>query len=258
MCIFSQAVKLVADTSIFARRVNGRQVLVYGMRYSAAGDLAMVLPIPVPPDPHEDAVTFINLERYPEFFADMRRGFRDRGSLSFLSIPVEAATLKVHEVGAFEASFVPGMRDFGRLDERFRLPANVWNEIPSYGDYGFVVFKLKSTGARAAQVHPMAFEFPQREPELLFFPTVHVHDGNVQANASFDHMLYCQLSPDMYEHLAHWQGSRTVASAFIDIKRAGVVLNGDQPCWRRALNGWFTNTDTWVGPRGSMPQPAAV
>jgi hypothetical protein len=47
MCCFSQQVGHVANTNIFARGVNGKQLLVYSMSYRAAADLAMVLPLPV-------------------------------------------------------------------------------------------------------------------------------------------------------------------------------------------------------------------
>ena len=46
---------------------------------------------------------------------------------------------------------------------------------------------------RTRTVHPMAFEFPRRAPAALFFPTVHIHDGEVHETAMFDHRLYCQL-----------------------------------------------------------------
>jgi len=257
MCCFSQPVELVSSTTIFARRRNGRQVLVYSMRYRASSALAMVLPLPVPPDPPEDAVTFINLERYPEFFADVRNGFPPSRSLSYLDASIAVGTLEVHDVGSFEASFVPRAEDFARLDERFRIPASVWDELLQYGDYGFAVSKLKATSGRdGAPVHPMAFEFPQREAELLFFPTVHVHDRSVHAYAEFDHTLYCQVSPDMHEHLEHWQRSTTVASAFVDINRAKGVVDGEGHCWRRSIKGRLTNRDTWVGAGGSVPEAA--
>src|SRR5579871_6605171 len=108
MCCFSQAVELVADTSIFVRAVNGRQYLVYSMRYVAATDLAMVLPLPVPPRPPEDAVHFINLKGYPEFFEDMASGFPEQTDLSIslegvLSLDEDAGMLQIHDVGDFEA-----------------------------------------------------------------------------------------------------------------------------------------------------------
>jgi hypothetical protein len=215
MCCFSQQVEMVADTNIFARSANGRQFLVYSMTYAAATDLAMVLPLPIPANPPEDAVRFINLERYPNFFADMRRGFPEFPSTRSWSLsrgPTAGAApkLQVHEVGRFEASFVPRIEDFDRLDERFRIPRDVWDQLPAYRDFGFAVFKLKSSRARRAaalfrrlfgggssanpsltkapwwptrlpprQVHPMAFDFPRRNPDLLYFPTVHIHDRKV-------------------------------------------------------------------------------
>ena len=41
-------------------------------------------------------------------------------------------------------------------------------------------------------VHPIAFEFPTRDPSRLYFPTVHVHDGAYNDTAGFYHRLYCQ------------------------------------------------------------------
>jgi hypothetical protein len=44
--MFSREVDLVAGTSIFARGDGNSQFLVYDMTYSAAEDLAMILPLP--------------------------------------------------------------------------------------------------------------------------------------------------------------------------------------------------------------------
>ena len=250
MCCFSQPVELVSGTTIFARRRNGRQVLAYSMHYRAKAALAMVLPIPVPPNPPEDGVTFVNLERYPDFFADLRRGFPSAKSrsLSYMDAAVAAGTLVVHDVGSFEASFVPRADDFVRLEERFRIPASVWDELLQYGDYGFAVFKLKATAANGgAFVHPMAFEFPHREPEVLFFPTVHVHDRSVHPYALFDHTLYCQVRSDVHQYLTQWQRSTTLASGFVDINRANGLVDAESHCWRRDLRGRLPNQDTWVG-----------
>src|SRR5437899_1303322 len=65
-----------------------------------------------------------------------------------------APKLKVRTVGNFSASFVPTVKDFGRLDERFRLPEGTWEALPDYKDFGFAVFKLDQN---VRQVHPMAF-----------------------------------------------------------------------------------------------------
>ena len=278
MCCFSQPVELVADTNIFARSDNGRQFLVYSMSYAAPSELAMVLPLPVPPDPSEGAVRFINLQRYPTFFDDMRHGFPPRMPLGrgALAISLDAPKLRlhVHDVGDFEASFVPQIGDFNRLDERFRIPPNVWDQLPAYHNYGFAVFKLKASSSRwlagamrklfggslnkPRRVHPMAFTFPRRNPELLYFPTVHVHDREVHSHATFDHMLYCQPDAMMEKHLQKWVRSQRGASAFMDLVRSEGIVDSDQYCWRLPLRGRLQNKDTLVGEGGLLPEVAQV
>src|SRR5262245_21530789 len=106
------------------------------MTYAAATDLAMVLPIPVPSNSPEDAVRFINLNRYPAFFDDMGRGFLPAAASyspdDFATTTRSLAKLRVHDVGSFEASFVPCIKDFARLDDRFRIPGEVWDRLPEY------------------------------------------------------------------------------------------------------------------------------
>ena len=258
MCLFTEEVERVSDTSIFARATGDRQVLAYGMTYAARGPLAMVLPIPVPAGSAGDAVRFISLEACPDFFAELRRGFPTRyegGDLGALNAEdtteTEARTLKVQEVGAFEASFVPRPEDFGRLDERFRLPAEIWLDLRNYRDWGFAVFKLKETAL--ANVHPMAFEFPRRDLERLFFPTVHVHHRRLDRSASFDHTLYCQPEPPMNWHLQEWEDSRHAASAFVQCEEARRLLDLDMPCWRVFVDGVRENRDTWLGKGERIP-----
>ncbi len=321
MCCFSQPVELVSDTNIFARSVNGRQFLVYSMTYAAAADLAMVLPLPIPPNPPEDAVRFINLERYRTFFDDMRRGFArpesDSFSLGTTLSTFGAPMLQVHDVGSFEASFVPRIDDFHRLDDRFRIPRDVWEGLPVYHDYGFAVFKLKGTAVphsgssargswpsspkpgqpergvrgflrswlgslfrRAPErakperrriepaplrlepeprhVHPMAFEFPRRNPDLLYFPTVHVHDRKVHPRAMFDHMLYCQPDREMDEYLQDWEKSYGPVSKFMNVAATEGIVDPNHHCWVRSLEGRLENRDVLVGKGGSGPELLAV
>ncbi len=274
MCCFSQPVELVSETNIFARSANGRQFLAYSMSYAASSDLAMVLPLPVPPNPGEEAVTFINLQRYPKFFDDMSRGFPRRMVLARGGGPESRSLpkLRVHDVGDFEASFVPRLEDFGRLDERFRIPADVWDRLPAYRDFGFAVFKLKASPSRRSEdvislahgsreprrVHPMAFTFPRRNPELLYFPTVHIHDREVHPYARFDHMLYCQPDAATDDALQGWEESQMRASEFIDIARAEGLVDPSQSCWRLLLEGRRQNIDTLVGKGGARPEFAGV
>jgi hypothetical protein len=254
VCCFSRPVKHVSQTQLFARASTGnRQLLAYSMSFAAREDLAMILPLPVPPAPPEDAVRFIDMSGYPDFFADLRKGFppiylpQPKGR-SLLPRASAERTLKVHAVGDFEASFVPKHSDFARLDERFRLSNNVWNQLPRYHDYGFAVFKLKGSrrwlfGARTRSVHPMAFELPRRDPQALFFPTVHVHDGQVHAEAHFDHSLYCQADD---ARASGWERSRAPAKTFVRVAATGGLVDGEQPCRRRVLLGLQANDDVVV------------
>ena len=205
MCMFTRAVRDVADTRMFARLAgDNRQMLVYQMSVQIEEALAMVLPLPVPPDTGENAIQFINLEKFPGFFEDVgeavpvwvdeRRVRVETGEFATLSANEPAvAMLTVHAVGRYEASFVPRVRDFERLDPRFRLSPGILKDLGLYDDWGFAVFKLRESGAgKREAVHPMAFSFPTRHRFSMFFPTVHVHDGKVQATARFDHLLYFQ------------------------------------------------------------------
>jgi hypothetical protein len=258
MCCFTELVEQVSDTNIYARAFGARQVLVYEMQYAAKSELAMVLPLPVPAGSPEDALQFVNLEDCPKFFAHLRAGFpaprrRDTSDMMLgaaLDLGVEA--LAVVEVGGFEASFVPRPEDFGRLDERFRLPADLWTSLGLYRDWGFAVFKLKPGAIR---VHPMAFSFPRRDQARLFFPTLHIHRRSVEPHAHFDHMLYCQPEPAMNFHLHGWEESWASARRFVECEKAKPLFDLEQPCWRLKLDGDCENADTWLGRGGKIPQP---
>jgi hypothetical protein len=244
MCCFSRPVQKVANTSIFARAgKDGRQFVVYSMTLAAKEELAMILPIPTPKKADEDAVKFISLKDYPDFFTDLEKGFyvpppRMAGGIG-LGGEAAAPKLKVVDVGAFEASFVPTVGDFARLDERFRLPAGTWDALPTYKEFGFAVFKLK---AGEKQIHPMAFDFPRRDKSHLFFPTVHIHDGKVHKTAKFDHALYCQRSAR--ENVMRWTESRRPAQFFMKIDKAQGILDKNVHVHRLFLRGRLTNRDT--------------
>jgi hypothetical protein len=246
MCCFSRRVEKVSDTNIFARASKeGKQFLVYSMFLSAKDELSMILPIPTPKKSKEDAVRFISLKDYPDFFKDMGKGFVVRRSgrgRSFSGGGKDhgGKALKVVEVGSFEASFVPEVKDFSRLDEGFRLPAKTWDELPAYKDYGFVVFKLKKGEAR---VHPMAFEFPRAETKKLFFPTVHIHDGKIHKTASFDHALYCQTSG---EDVTEWKESPQPAGFFLKIDKTAGMVEKNGHVYRDIIKGKMKNQDTWL------------
>ena len=249
MCCFSQPVVSVSATSIFARPADeGRQFLVYSMTLNAEKELAMVLPLPVKAGTDEKGVSFVDLSGYPEFFNDLLKGFpipAIRSSLSNRGIapPTASAKLEVVKVGNFEASFVPTLNDFFRLDERFRISDAAWKQLPDYRDYGFAVFKLKSGDAK---IHPMAFSFPRKDPKTLFFPTVHIHDGKVHTKAKFDHALYCQPSELERPTIHDWQESDSDARRFMKMDKTKGLILADQHCYQKKLHGMLPNRDTLV------------
>jgi hypothetical protein len=248
MCCFSKPVISVTSTNIFARpAADGRQFLVYSMSIHADTDLAMILPLPVKQPAGEKDLTFIDLKGYPDFFRDMERGFPQPDKVSrhwSLLAPATAsagAKLEVQQVGDFEASFVPTVSDFSRLDERFRLPEGTWKDLPGYQNYGFAVFKLRPGVMR---IHPMAFSFPRRDPHTLFFPTVHIHDGAVHPKAHFDHALYCQPSAEGHPKTTSWRESSGHPASFMMVKQTRDIVLPDQHCYKKEMRGEFANEDT--------------
>lgn len=251
MCCFSRSVELVSNTNIFARSSKaGRQFVVYAMSLQADEDLAMILPIPVPKGSPDDAVRFISLKEYPQFFADMKRLFPRRSVPSRSGALSEPAAkdrpLPVVEVGDFGASFVPSIRDFARLDERFRLPDAAWDKLPRYRDFGFAVFKLKESANKLQKVHPMAFEFPRANPRKLFFPTVHIHDGEVHHEAEFDHTLYCQTTGGESLPMTDWEESFYLADEYLKIDKAAGLIDANSHCHMRIIRGMRKNEDILI------------
>ncbi|MEM9075005.1 MAG: hypothetical protein AAGE52_41295, partial [Myxococcota bacterium] len=211
MCMFSKPVKEVSGTQIYGRALpDGRQALAYSMKVGLLEPTAMVLPLPVPPSPGEDALEFVDLQRYRNFFDYLDATLPLRKGMRFARAESRTRRLKVQRVGDFDASFVPTLSDFERLDPRFRISDDVWSKLPLYADWGFAVFKLreKRTFFRrrltSQKVQPMAFLFPSRERGAVFFPTMHVHDGRLPEKAKYDHDLYAQVD-ELTMRAAEWE-----------------------------------------------------
>lgn len=251
MCIFSGSVASVGQTKIFVRGMGKYQYLVYSMVYSSLSEVAMVLPLPVPPNASEDAVEFINLEDYTHFFKDMEKGFTQSKTRTLDWDDVETLgeddqpMLIVHNVGCYEASFVPTIKDFNRLDPRFRLSPEVWKQLPQYHDYGFAVFHLKEAKEQL-NVHPMAFKFLRRHSDSLFYPTIHIHDQTVKPYVDFDHTLYCQADSWLLDD--GWKVSATPASSFMKVNLSQAIIDPNSDCYKyNILNGRLRNQDAWLG-----------
>jgi hypothetical protein len=264
MCIFSLPVLSVGDTEIFARLSgSGTQYLVYQMTYDSEQENAMILPLPLSLPAREDSVQFIDLKDYEGFFDALEVGFpvRPRGGLGcalMTTASKSALDLQVIDVGNYVASVIPSLDDFERLDERFRLPGDVWDQLPEYADFGFVVFQLKEGNCKP---HPMAFEFKTRNEKELFFPTVHIHDGQVHDKESFHHLLYMQhagldsrageyVNADCTDYVTKLVRSDKPAGEFCDIKKARGTLAEDLLLHRKIMIGELENVDYRVTTSG--------
>ncbi len=255
MCCFSVATPVgwaarlrapkvhVSSTSIFARTIApGVQALAYGMTIAAKRDVAMILPLPVRAGSGPAAVRFINLSAHANMFRELDALFygpmpaRKGG----FALPSLRQRLEVHAIGAFIASYVPTRGDFDRLDPRFRVPDILFDAVPDYSDYGFAVFQL---APGASTVHPMAFTFPTRDLERLFFPCVHIHDGRWRATAKFDHALYYQ-HPRVVTLGATNDGDRS--STVLPARDYATLVDAARPMLRRELRGALPNADVWI------------
>jgi hypothetical protein len=290
----------ITKTNIFARHTRpGHQILAYSLSIASKSVAAMILPLPVITGSGEEALRFIDLSTYATFFNDLNficepeycepeSDMFDIEEASFGSEDETEVILAVHEVGDFEASYVPTMKDFNRLDPRFRLPDEIWKKMPVYSDYGFAVFQLKITlmqdnNETENHVHPMAFEFPTRDDNRLFYPTVHVHDGDFHENAGFYHTFYCQRenarSEFKYQRdLLHGEKPTTAElmgstesesseydfpfgffgydwysrslkplSDSIELEKCEGLLDKDKQLHSMSLFGTYPNKDIWLG-----------
>ena len=269
MCIFSQPVNSVANTRIFARLTPRRtQFIAYQMNYESRDNNAMILPVPVRQPAREQDMRFINLREYDSFFEDLASGFPHCDSsfnvgCSRSRFRAGAASLEVFEVGDYIASFVPTLSDFSRLDEQFTLPQSTWSRIPQYADYGFAVFQL---AAGALKPHPMAFEFECRD-ESIFFPTMHIHDGRIHDEESFDHVLYLQhagFDSRVYGYRNHNVPDKSTglirskypANRFCHIGRTHGIVAADLLVHRKIIRGIHPNGDTVMLTAGDPMRPS--
>lgn len=293
-----QAWLKVTKTKIFARHTyQDYQAIVYSMSIASNREAAMILPLPIKPGSGEDALKFIDLSDYPTFFDDLDNACpcecSELDTLFDLDDSLEmgsaaaAPILTVHEVGDYEASYVPSMADFSRLDPRFRLPEAVWSKMPDYHDYGFAVFQLKIALVKDDEdvdntVHPMAFEFPTRDPDRLFYPTVHVHDGDYHSKAGFYHKFFCQresareefkyqrdifdgISPtpalaiskeldNWFEGYSWFYRSEQPLEQLIECHKTQGLIHPQQKLFAMDLFGNYPNHDMWLGDTCTVPQ----
>lgn len=233
MSSFSGNLTHLSNTRIFARATpEGKQYLVYQMDYAADEDIALVLPLPIPPNTPPDAVRFIDMVNYRAFFVDMDKGFPYTRGLQL--VPG-----KTRDNARAEPVFLSSAAEFATLEAPFRIPQETWDKLPEYNDFGFAVFKIF---AKAPLRSPVAVEFPMRNPNLLYFPTLHIRNGEAAEEANFDLDLFCQAR-------AGWLRTYDVASSFMNISKAQGVLDPGERVSRMTVQGMHPNSDILVGLR---------
>lgn len=237
------------------------------MHYESRDQNAMILPLPVKQPSNDKTLNFIDLKNYDTFFDELATGFPFHSPPSIgCSAPFDPASrsgLEVFEVGNYIASFVPTISDFDRLDSKFTLPNEIWANIPGYENFGFAVFQL---AAGSLKPHPMAFEF-QTETDELFFPTIHIHDGEIHKSEEFDHVLYMQhagLDSRVYGYQnSHVEDESTGlirskyrASRFCAVEKSAGVIDGDLLLHRKIIRGDLPNVDTVFALPGDPIRPS--
>lgn len=271
MCIFARPVQSVGQTKIFARQTPSQhQCLVYQMLYDSEEPNAMILPLPVRDSSDEKNFQFVDLSDYPKFFNDLDRGFPfiapqfSIGCSQSKTVTSRSLDLKVEKVGNYIASLVPTIADFSRLDPRFRLADGIWNKLPKYRNYAFAVFQLEKGNLKP---HPMAMKFASATKEI-FFPTLHIHDGEIHDREAFEHELYLQhasldakvgryRNSDVSDRATNLVRSQKTAKHFCDIEKGLGLVSPDLLVHRKEIEGDQTNQDTLFSFPGS-PEVASA
>lgn len=245
MCMFVGPVEDVSKTKIYAGDLGeNKRLLVYQMNVKSSDDNAMVLPVPLVKG---SEFKFVNFEKLPNFFDDLEKMFvplnKSKGLGGGMLRCSFGSKIEVEQVGSFEASFVPSVNDFSRLDERFRLDSEVLAKLP-YEDYGFAVFKLRSGNQK---VHPMAFTYTSVDSSI-FIPTLHIHNGgSVSKKDDYDHALYVSKE----KGIGGWQTSRfsNIVEHVFPYKQAEELEEhflSDSTISKHSLKGYLTNGDVFI------------
>lgn len=104
----------------------------------------------------------------------------------------------------------------------------------------------------------MAFKFRSRlakgDDRKVFFPTVHIHDGQVHELEQFDHLLYLQSkefdsacgrysSFRLADPATRYVRSRSKVKKFCNVKASKGILDGTSLVHRIRMKGKLSNTD---------------
>lgn len=251
MALFTQPVQVVGPINMFARATaDGQQVLACNFRYTAEAEFTLILPLPTPPDASAQAVRFIDLSNYDGFFGDLRRGFPDltrEAEKVSLTDRIREKVLDWLDIDTTQAeiTFAPNRAALLHIAEQFKLSAEVQQALARFQQDGFVCLKL---AAGSNRLPPLAFEFPRRAPESVFFPTAHSVGGQFDPQASFNYTLFCQ-SPhrSLKWRVAADDNFRPLtAREFMKPDKAHGLIDPADGLLMQRLRGPFENVDICV------------
>lgn len=200
MCIILETVRSVSKTRIYTtvNEANTHQILVYQNTVDTQDGNTMILPVPKP-----GSVKFVNLERYPNFFDDCEKCFKEERNMysASYSCSLRSSTpqepLPVFHVGSYQVSIAPSVHELHRADSRIfqldpALETLLQDKYESH--FGFLLCRLRP-GSHT--YHPLAYVHEKDPCRLLFVPTLHYHSHTKQTpghmnttDADWDHRIY--------------------------------------------------------------------
>ncbi|HUS36026.1 MAG TPA: hypothetical protein VM680_11810 [Verrucomicrobiae bacterium] len=234
----------VSATNIFARAdKENAQFLVYEMRVAATEPVAMVLPLPVDQSKGENGVRFIDLQGYPNLFESLYFTFSPppKNAEYFMGMGGGGRSLAVQKVGAYDASFVPTIADFLRLDERFRLPDETWKKLPAYKEWGL---RCLSCGRPSSGTIRWRFRLIGRVMRRFFSDGSYSRrEGARERGLRSRFVLPAGGERAGVERL---DGIARAAAQFVDVQKAKGIVDGERHCYKYSIKGRRSNRDIYV------------
>ena len=251
MCIILARVESVSNTQLYisSSKTKERQLVIYTNKVTSPDSNAMILPVPNPL-----SVELLNFRHYKDIFEDCQKCFRHYDDTRHLyatrSLACSASdshrpVLPVYTIGSYQASIVPSLDDFDRLNTNIlRVNPEVASLLRKTYDseFGFLVCQLKRGNH---QYHPFAYTHSIHSNRLLFVPTLHYHLGEKGSSADWDHTIYSPMT-DLFTNYGYsYVNSSSVQwdllpSEYQWARKGGVSFN------RHVIKGYSKNKDLWL------------
>lgn len=204
---------------LFARLRGNHQITVAQFSADSPVSLSVALPVPVRQG-HIDEVRVISTSTCTTFFTDILRGLGSEG------VPRQDC----RDVAA-SVSSTPTMAG---------IPSSFLMRWPGYRDYAFVHFSIPPN---TSEPHMVAFSFPSRHQNALYFPLLHSAGGDARQHVALNCLLVAQMN-NKGQCDPWWQQSNADARDVLNHSR-GLVDPYLPFCWGE-LSGAHPNGDRVV------------